>query len=120
MTTLASSRGSRYHPSMAPHNAHRAADSRSIPPDGNIRKYIKFYPLDLFIYGVQRHAFYKYAAAACLVTLSFSVVLHIRGRRVELQIALDHLVHRRQEVLLCSNLSARSDSKHSSLSSHTS
>lgn len=47
------------------------------------------------------------------------VVLHVRRRRVELQVTLDNLLHRCQEILLGGHLSSGTDGKHTSLSRDT-
>jgi hypothetical protein len=48
------------------------------------------------------------------------VVLHVRSRGVELQVALDDLVHRSQKVLLSRHLPPRADGKHAGLGGDTS
>merc|ERR1719234_505896 len=45
-----------------------------------------------------------------------SVVGHVLGGGRELGVALDHLMHSIEEVLLCGNLPSRPDGKHASLS----
>src|SRR6266536_4678504 len=42
------------------------------------------------------------------------VVLHISGSRIELQVPLDDLINRTQEILLSGNLPSCTDSEHSS------
>lgn len=50
---------------------------------------------------------------------AYLVVLHVRRRRVELQVTLDNLVHSSQEVLLRSNLPSSTDGEHAGLSRNT-
>ena len=46
------------------------------------------------------------------------IILHVLRRRIELQIALDDLVHRRQKVLLRRHLAPRPDGEHARLCRH--
>src|SRR2546421_11128040 len=49
-----------------------------------------------------------------------SIVLHVGGSRVELQVAFDDLVNCRKEILLRCDLSPRSNCEHPSFCCHTS
>lgn len=47
------------------------------------------------------------------------VVLHVCGSRVELEVALDHFVHRSKEILFSCDLPPRADGKHASFGRNT-